>query len=153
MTRGSFVRRATQGLLLMAGVALAGCGSDSTTGTQSEVGTYNIVSVNGQSLPFTITGTLRGTVVISGGSISLARTGTNSQYGAVVTGTAGGVGPQQLIADAGSYSLSGGTITFTSSLGVGVQYVGAVSGNDISIALPGALFGTTGTMTLLVRKS
>ena len=150
--RSDFIRRTTCGLLLMAGVALAGCGGDSTS-VQSEVGTYNIVSVNGQSLPFTITGTLRGTVVITSGSITLSHTGSNSQYGAIVTGTAGGVGQQQLIADAGAYALTGGTVTFTSSVGTGVQYVGSMTGNDISVALPGALFGTTGTVTIVVRKS
>jgi hypothetical protein len=152
MMRGLFVRIMTCGVLLMVGLGLAGCGSDSTS-VESEAGTYNVISVNGQSLPFTITGTLRGTVVISGGSITLSHTGSNSQYGALVTGTAGGVGPQQLIADAGSYALTGGTVTFTSSVGAGVQYVGARTGNDISIALPGALFGTTGTITIVVRKS
>ena len=151
--RGAFVRRTTHGVLLMAAVALAGCGSDSTTSVQSEVGTYNVVSVNGQSVPYTMTGTSRGTVVISSGTITLAHALTSLQYTASVTGTAAGVGPQTLIADAGTYAVSGATITFTSSLGVGVQYVGSENGNDISVALPGTLFGTTGTITILVRKS
>jgi len=150
--RGDFVRRTTHFFLLMAGVALAGCGSDSTS-VQSEVGVYNVVSVNGQSLPFTISGTLRGTVVITSGSMTLSHTGSNSQYGALITGTAGGVGPQQLVADAGSYAVTGATVTFSSSLATGVQYVGSMNGNDISIALPGPLFGTTGTITIVVRKS
>jgi hypothetical protein len=152
MRRKAFTRQVvTRSTILL--LALAGCGGSDTTAPTTEAGTYNVVGVNGQNVPFTLTGTLKGTVVIQGGSIVLTLNGSSGQYAASVTGTANGQGPQQLVADAGTYVKTGGTLTFSSVLAPGVQYVASLTGSDLSVALPGALFGTASTITILLRRS
>src|SRR5690348_8079291 len=109
--------------LLAAGVVACG---DSSSPTQSEVGHYTQLTVNGQSLPATITGTAQGTVVIQSASVDLvAPTSSTAKptYSATVTGTATATGStaRQLLADNGTYSLVGTAITFTSNTLLGAS--------------------------------
>jgi hypothetical protein len=136
-------------------LAVGGCG-DSTSPVNSEFGHYTLATVNGQSLPFTMTGTVRGTIVVQNATIDLSAgttaSGGKPQYLAGITGTANAAGPQQILTDNGTYALTGATLTFSSNLAPGVQYVGALNNNELTLTLPGVLFGTSGTFVLLLRR-
>lgn len=155
MTRMSR-RRPTTLLLLVAFTSFAAaCGSNDTTSPTNEFGHYTLLTVNGQNLPFTLTGTARGTVVIQSASIDLSAATSASSgkpvYLAGVSGTAGGQA-QQLLADNGTYTLTGTSVTFTSSIVPTVQYAGVINGNQLTVTLPGLLFGTTGTIALVLQR-
>jgi hypothetical protein len=143
-------------LLILLGcltVIAAGCGGDSTTEASAELGHYTLVSVNGQPLPFTIPQTTSGSVVIQSATIDLT-SGTNGQlsYAATVTGLASGQGPRQLVGDRGSYTKSGSAINFSSTLVPGITYTGTVVESTLSVTLPGALFGGTGSLVIALKK-
>jgi hypothetical protein len=151
MSKLQTTRRGRTTLISIMSLALAiGCGGSDTTAPTTELGTYALVNVNGQAVPYTLAGTSSGTVVIQSGSITLAAVGTALQYTAIVSGTANGIGPMVLATDGGTYTRSGSSLSFTSVLGV--QYGGTLSGSDLTISLPGALFGTTSTITILLRR-
>ena len=151
-------RRPTSGTrvasLLLAALALtgAGCGSDSTSPTSSEAGTYTLVSVNGQAKPVTFMNTALGTVVVQSGTLTLTP-GSPSRYTAVIGGTANGQASPALVGDNGTYTVAGANVSFTSGVLAGLTYVGVVSGNSISVAVPAFVIGTTGTLTLVLQKS
>ena len=134
---------------------VAACGSDETTSPTNEFGHYTLVSVNGQAVPFTLTGTPRGTVVVQSGSMDLSGPTTTSAgksvYVATLSGTAAGQS-QQLVADAGTYTVSGTTITFTSALPVVGTYTGVMNGNALTVSVPGLALGIAGTITLVVQR-
>jgi len=143
-------------MLLVAFTSLAaGCGSDDTTSPTNEFGHYTLLTVNGQNLPFTLTGTSRGTVVIQSASMDLSAATSASSgkpvYLAGVSGTANGQA-QQLLADNGTYTLTGTSVTFTSAIVPTVQYAGVVNGKQLTLTLPGLLFGTTGTIALVLQR-
>lgn len=158
MSMTEFVKLRSLALFLLVASTsfVIACGdSDSTSPSSNEFGHYTLVSVNGQSLPFTLTGTARGTVVIQSATMDLsgatATSGGKPVYLAGVSGSASGQA-QQLVTDNGTYVLAASTVTFSSSLAPGVQYVGAISGNTLNLTLPGLLFGTTGTIALVLRR-
>jgi hypothetical protein len=150
-------KRSMRALVACAVLALVatGCGSDSTSPNTAEFGHYTLVSVNGQNLPFTLTGTPLGTVVIQSGSIDLAAGTTasanKSTYLAGVAGTATGIS-RQLLTDNGTYVLTGTSVTFSSSLLAGAQYAGTIADNALTLNVPGALVGTTGTLVLKMTR-
>ena len=128
------------------------CGGDSTQPTISEAGSYNLTSVNGQSLPFTITGTTLGTVVIQSATVAL-RPNNPPTFTATITGTAGGSASTTLVNAAGTYVRSGNALTFTAT-GSPIPFTGTFDNNGhIVVALPGLAIGTTGTLQLDLTKS
>lgn len=132
----------------------AACGDDDPTepgAAPTEEGVYTLQSANGQNLPVTITGTTLGTVVIQNGTMSLTRGTPQSTYVALVRGTAGGAPTSDLVTDDGTYTVAGGTITFTSSSGL--TYAAAATTTQLTVAVPGIAIGTTGTLTLVLRKN
>jgi hypothetical protein len=149
-------RRALVTCAALALIAIGACGGDSTSPNTTEFGHYTLVSVNGQNLPFTLTGTIRGTVVVQSGSVDLAAgtatSGNKPTYLAGVAGTAGTSGTSQLLTDNGTYVLTGTAITFSSALLAGAQYGGALADNAITLTLPGALLGTTGNIVLKLQR-
>lgn len=130
-------------------LAIGACGGGATENqTQSEVGSYSLLSVNGQSLPVTITNTSLGTVVIQSASLVLTA-GSPATYTANITGRIGGAPASTIVSDAGTYVRSGASVTFTSSSSP-FPYTGTInsSNNHLTVALPGAAIGATGTTTL-----
>jgi hypothetical protein len=158
MTAFSKTRSRPFALLLLAALTsfAAACGDDNkATSPTNEFGSYTLRTVNGQSLPFTLTGTSRGTVVVQSGSINLSTATSTSSgkpvYLAGVSGTANGQA-QQLVTDNGTYTLTGTSVTFSSSVIPTVQYAGVISGNTLTLTLPGLLFGTSGTIVLAMQR-
>ena len=136
---------------LAALVIAAGCGG-STSPQISEAGTYNLTTVNGQSLPVTITGTTRGTVVIQSATLVLT-SGNPSTFSATVNGTAGGGATTTLVGASGTYVRSGTSLTFTAT-GAPIPFTGTVDNNcHVVVALPGQVIGTTSTLQLGLSKS
>lgn len=129
-------------------LAIGACGGTTETQTQSEAGTYNLLSVNGQSLPVTITNTSLGTVIIQSAVVTLTP-GTPSTYTASITGRVGGAPASTIVSDAGTYVRSGASVTFTSGSSP-FPYTGTINGSNghLTVALPGAAIGATGTAIL-----
>jgi hypothetical protein len=148
--------RAILSVAMLALIGALGCGDDSTSPNTAEFGHYTLVRVNGQALPFTLTNTPLGTVVVQSGSIDLAAgtaaSGNKSTYVAGVAGSRPGQPSGQLLTDNGTYVLTGTTLTFSSALLVGAQYVGAISDDALTVTVPGTLFGTTGTIVLQLQR-
>jgi len=128
---------------------LAACGSDkkTTTGPTDVTGTYSLVSVDGNSLPFTVPNVPEHTIVITSGTIIL-----NSDHSYTVggTGTSDDGDPQQVIADAGTYAVSGSTVTFTSSAHPPAIYTATATSTTLNATAPGGFAGSTNTSFSLV---
>jgi hypothetical protein len=131
---------------------LAGTDCSDSNGPSTEFGQYSLVSINGQGLPFTIPNTQRGTVVVQSASVTLAPgTAADSTYTASVLGTVNGEAGT-VLADVGTYSRSGSTVTFHSTALQGFVYAGTLGNDQLTITVPGESIGTTGTLTLELRK-
>ena len=136
-------------------VALAllstGCSSDPTSGSPSELGAYTLMQVNTQNLPFALT-TTEGNVVVEAATLTLASTNSgNPTYAATVNGRKNGEF-MMLLTDGGSYTRTGSTLTFSSLLVPGLSYPGNVSGNVVTVTIPGLAFGAAGTFNLRFQK-
>ena len=140
--------RAARIAVAVAAVALLGaCGSDSTGPRNASVtGTYALSTVDGASLPFTVPNTGDNTEVVQSAAIML---NNDSTYSAVASGTENGE-PTSIITDAGSYSVSGSQVTFTSTVIQGGHYTGSVSGTTLTVTIIGAFVGSTNTSFSLV---
>src|SRR5690349_13068340 len=146
--RGSWLRY----VMTLTALLVAGACGGSTQPTISEAGSYNLTSVNGQSLPFTITGTTLGTVVIQSATVGL-RPNNPPTFTATITGTAGGSASMTLLNSAGTYARSGNALTFTAT-GSPIPFTGTFDNNGhIVVALPGLAIGTPGTLQLGFTKS
>ena len=146
------VRRGATLIALMGAVGLStiSCGGSTTDNTaQSEVGTYTLVTVNGQALPYTVNNTSLGTAVIQSATLNLSA----PAYTATVNGTVNGGATQRILADGGTYSRTGSTLTFSSTSAPGLVYAGAFSGSTLTVSIPGVAVGTTGTLQLGMQKS
>jgi len=128
---------------------LAACGSDNngTTGPTDVSGTYSLATVNGNSLPFTVPHNPSHTVVVQSATVTL---GSDHSYTIGGTGTSDGGDPEQVIADAGTYTLSGSTVTFTSSSHSGLIYTATATSSMLTETVPGAFAGSTDTSFVLV---
>ena len=117
-----------------AAVLLAGCGSDNSTNpTQAQVaGTWNLTTVNGSPLPFTIQATpkievVSDQLVVSTNGTFTETTQTRTTNGTTVT--------NQTVPDGGTYSLNGTAATFI--FNDGSTGAGTVSGTTLIVAFPG----------------
>jgi hypothetical protein len=115
-------------------VLLAGCDSgDTTVPTQNAVsGTWNLTTVNGSPLPFTIQSTPKIEVVSDQLVVSANGTFTESTQTRTTNGT---TITTQTIPDAGTYSLNGTAATFI--FNDGTTGAGTVSGNTLTVAMTG----------------
>ncbi len=148
-------RRRMSPRLLAASMAwaagLAGTDCSDSNGPSTEFGQYSLVSINGQVLPFTIPNTQSGTVVVQSGSVTLtAGTAGDSAYTASVLGTVNGEA-RTVLADAGTYSRSGSSVTFRSTA-LQLVYAGTLGNDQLTIPVAGELIGTTGMFALELRK-
>jgi hypothetical protein len=133
-----------------AGLASTDC-SDSN-GPSTEAGEYTLVSISGVALPITIPNTALGTVVVQSGSATLTPGTTgDSTYTASALGTVNGEA-RPVLADTGTYSRSGSSMTFTSTVISGSVLAGTFVNDQLTITVPGVSIGTTGTFVLELRK-
>ena len=149
-SRGRVVRPVSALALAAVVATLAACGADkkSVTGPPTNVvGTYSLATVDGNALPFTVPNNPNHTVVVQSATVTLNADHTYTIGG---TGTSDGGAPEQVIADAGDWSLSGSTVTFTSGSHSGLIYAGTATNTNITESVPGAFAGSTNTSFLLV---
>ncbi len=139
-------------VLIVSGIAAGGtwaCGGDSTS-PSSIAGTYNLQTIDGQSLPVVIFEVGTDKVEVTAGFMLLNSDQTYSESvsfritdGAIVT--------TDVEATTGSWTLSGSAITFTALAGnnAGDTFLGSISGNTLTFIE--ALSGDEG-VTLVLRK-
>lgn len=147
------LRTRARPLLALAFVAsIAACGSDSNSGTgPTDVsGTYTLTTVDGGTLPQAFANSEHHIVVNSATLIM----GTDHSYSVDATGSAEGVNGNHVIADAGTYAVSGSTVTLTSSTFSGAHYTAASTSTTLTTTVPGAFVNSTNTsFTLVFTKS
>jgi hypothetical protein len=118
---------------MIAMIALAAaCGSDAPTAPIDASGTYALRSVDQLSLPFSVPNPRDHTIVINTVSATLNANGT---YAVAGTGTQDG-DASTVLTDAGSFTQSGATIHFTSSM-FDAQYSAKAKTDTITVTLPG----------------
>jgi hypothetical protein len=153
--RLSAVRLATTAMAAALVALAAACGSDSTGPSRANVtGSYALTAVNGASLPYTVPNTGEDVEIVNDGTITLS---ADSTYAASANGTLNGSG-STLVTDAGTYSVSGTQVTFTSTAIPGAHYTANVAGSGASQSLTatiaGAFVGSSDlSFTLLFDKS
>jgi hypothetical protein len=149
----SRVIRPVAALVLAAVVATAAaCGSDSNNGTgpKDVSGTYSLTTVDGNTLPFTIPNTPEHTIVVTSATATL---GSDHTYTIAGMGTEDGSDPGTVIADEGTYTVSGSTVTFTSSTFSGASYTAVARTGTLTVTVPGAVAGSTNTTFTLVFET
>jgi hypothetical protein len=139
-------------VLIVAGIAAGGawaCSGDSTS-PSSIAGTYNLQTIDGQSLPVIVLEVGTDTVEITAGFMRLVSDQTFSESvsfriadGAIVT--------TDVETTTGSWTVSGSAITFTGTAGTnaGDTFTGSISGNTLTFIE--ALSGND-DVTLVLRK-
>ena len=128
--------------------ALVAC-SDDPSSSRSPFGTYTLVRVNDQPLPFAIT-TAEGNMVVQSASLTLSPgLADNPTYSASISGTDDGVAGVLLV-DLGQYAVTGSTITFTSASGL--VYPGTLASDVVTVSVPGAALETSGTITMRFER-
>lgn len=145
-TLSSRFRFAKPLLALALGAALAtlaACGSDTTNGTgpMDVSGSYNLATVDGSSLPYTVPGTGDNVIVVSGAAATLNANNTYTVSGSVTENGS----DSQLLSDAGTYSVSGSTVVFVSGTFSGASYSGAATSSTITATVPGLIVGSSQT--------
>ena len=134
-------------------ILAAGCSSDkSTSPGGAEAGTYTLTSVNGQPLPFSLTSSTLNQVVIKSATVTLTP-GSPSTYQATVSGSINGSPTTTLVSDAGTYTVSGSTLSFSSTAFLLLSYGGSFTGNTLTVNIPGQALGASGTLVLGLSKS
>jgi len=124
------------------------CGSDSPTGPKNVSGTYVLRTVDGLPLPFIVTNPRDHAIVINSVTATLDTSGT---YAVAGTGTEDGHA-STVITDAGTYSQSGGTLHFTSTM-FNALYDASAKTDSITVSLPGGFVdSSTSTFALLFVK-
>jgi hypothetical protein len=141
------ITRLARPALLVAAVALvAACGSDSNgpSGPGDVSGNYALVSVGGNSLPYAFTNSSEDIVINS----AVAALHADRSYTVNATGSANGGGQESILADEGTYTVSGSTITFHSST-YSASYTAAATSSGFGAVIPGAFVSSsTSTFTL-----
>ena len=147
--------KAIRGTLLVTALVVlaASCSSEKSTSPSAVAGTYTLATVNGQGLPFNLTSTTLGQVVIQSATFTLTPGSPSSTYQATVSGTVHGSPTTTLISDAGTYSVSGTSLTFSSTSIPLFSFGGSFSNNSLTVNVPGQAFGGSGTIVLGLTKS
>ncbi len=116
-------------------VVATGCGGSSapTTPTPASVaGTWNLQTINGQSLPFVIAQTGTNQEEIASDQLLVGSGGTFTET-TVVKLTVNGQVSEETLGDAGSYSLNGTAVTFVFASD-GSSGTGTLTGNTLTVA-------------------
>ncbi|MBA2685474.1 MAG: hypothetical protein H0U66_13390 [Gemmatimonadaceae bacterium] len=139
-------------LLALAFVAgIAACGSDNnSTGPGDVSGDYTLQSVGGNPLPYAFPNSSDNIVVTS----ATLHLNTDHSYSVSAAGSANGSADDNVIADAGTYSLSGSTVSFSSTTFPGAHYTAAATSTSITANAPGAFVSSSNTsFSFLFSKS
>ena len=118
---------------------LAACASDSSTAPSGVVGPWSLQTVNGSALPFVVGQSGENKSELLADTIKLASAGGFIESSSFRT-TLNGVVTLQTVADTGTYTLSGSTLTLSSTTSAGASGSGTVSGNTITATIQGLAF-------------
>jgi hypothetical protein len=145
--------RARSVLALALGASMvfsSACGSDSPTGPKNVPGTYSLRTVDETPLPFTVPEQREHVIVINSVTATL---NSNNTYAVAGTGTEDG-NASTVVTDAGTYSQSGATLNFTSTMLGGATYSGtAKSDSSFTVTLPGGFVDSDrATFSLVFEK-
>ena len=146
-----FRARSVLALALGASMVFASaCGSDSPTGPKNVPGTYSLRTVDETPLPFTVPEQREHVIVINSVTATL---NSNNTYAVAGTGTEDG-NASTVVTDAGTYSQSGSTLNFTSTMLGGATYSGtAKSDSSFTVTLPGGFVDSDrATFSLVFEK-
>jgi hypothetical protein len=122
-------------LIVLLVATQAACWSDKVTGSSSVFGTYTLRSVNGSSLPFTISGSGSNKSEVVADTIWLYEGFTFAESGHY-RNTVNGTATDQKVTDQGSFGLLGNSISFFSSDGSPVKtYV--IDADVMNVVKPG----------------
>jgi hypothetical protein len=144
--RSRFVRSL---LAIAFGTSLAtayACGSDTPTGPKDVPGTYSLRTVDGLTLPVAIPNPRTHMIVIN--SVTATLNGNNT-YAVAGTGTQDG-NANTVITDAGTYSQSGSTLHFASTMFAGASYSATAKTDTVTVTLPGGFVDSNNTSFALV---
>ena len=122
-------------------LAVAGCGSDSsTTPTNSSVaGTWTLQSVNGSPLPFTLSASPAKIELLSDVVVATSNgTWTSTQQTRTTIGT--GTPTTSTATDGGTYTLSGNNVSILSSSAGSTAQAGTINGNTLTLSQSGLTF-------------
>jgi len=111
-------------IALVTAATIVACGSTTDVSSSSVVGTYTVISLNGQALP---------AKTDSGQTVSAASLAINANDTYVFTQTIAGVTES----DSGSYVLSGNNITFTPSTQGHTGATGVFDGTTLTVQAVG----------------
>jgi Lipocalin-like domain len=143
----SSARFARVAIAAVAVALLAACGSDSTGPKNVNVaGTYDLTSVNGSALPYTVPNTGGNTEIVQQATITL---NTDSTYAVNATGTVNG-STSTIAADAGHYTVGGSQVTFTSTIISNAHYTASATSSTLTATVPGAFVGSSDASFSLV---
>lgn len=117
-------------LVVMAAVLVAGCDSG-VVGASATTGTYPLRSINGESLPYTISGSGSSKTEVVDDKFILYEGNTYQESGTLRV-TVNGTASTTAISETGSYGTLGTSMTFTNSAGTR-QRVALGDGSRITI--------------------
>jgi hypothetical protein len=133
-THRSPFARTMLALAASASIAMASaCGSDLPSAPKDVPGTYVLRTIDGLSLPVSVPNPRNHLIVISSVTATL---NTNDTYAVAGTGTEDGNASTELT-DAGTYTLSGSTLHFTSATLNGATYSATAKTDTMVVTLPG----------------
>jgi hypothetical protein len=101
-------------MILLFGVLSAACWSDKVTGSSTVFGTYTLRTVNGSSLPFTVSGSGTTKSEILSDTIFLYE-GRTFAESAHYRNTVNGTVSDNRVTDSGSFTLLGNSVSFASN--------------------------------------
>jgi hypothetical protein len=139
-------------LAATASVAMASaCGKDLPTAPTDVPGTYVLRTIDGLSLPVSVPNPRNHLIVINSATATL---NTNDTYALAGTGTEDGNASTELT-DAGTYTLSGSKVNFTSTTLGGATYSASAKRDSFTVTLPGGFLDSDNTSfdLLFVRVS
>ena len=125
------------------------CGSDAPTAPQDFSGTYFLRTVDGVAPPVPVPNPREHTIVINSVTATLNE---NHTYAVAGTGTEDG-DASTVITDAGTFTQSGATLHFTSTMFGGATYSAKAKTDTVTVTLPGGFVDSDNTsFALLFEK-
>jgi len=122
------------------------CGSDAPTAPQDFSGTYSLHTVDELALPVTVPNPREHAIVINSVTATLNE---NHTYAVAGTGTEDG-DANTVITDAGTFTQSGSTIHFTSTIFGGATYSAKAKTDTVTVTLPGGFVDSDNTSFALL---
>lgn len=119
-------------------LAVLACGDSVTDPAAALVGNWNLSTANGSAMPFLAGGSGANKTELTGAVLSVTATGYTIIFS--VRTTTNGVASTATSTDAGTYVVSGTTITLHSTVDASVTPTGTISGNTLTLSVPGYVY-------------